>query len=164
MPQRYVHVANAVFTEAHWEKFHIPVGVTFFFLNTRFGRMTAVSPGPRGAAESMLPWETWDEIVHVNPLLDSLIPDVEALLVYTTKHRERTEYYLVPIDVCYELVGHFKRCWKGYDSGEEARNLIEDFLTRVRTRSAQENPRLSQAQPDGKIAVAPHFREQGIGR
>ncbi len=37
VPQRYVHVSNAVFPDAHWEKFHISVGVTFFFLNTRVG-------------------------------------------------------------------------------------------------------------------------------
>ena len=137
VPQRYVYVSTAVLTDAQWEKFQIPVGVAFFFLNSLLGRMTALYPGPAGATESMLPLETWDEIVQANPLLDSLVPDVEALLVYNMKERERMECYLVPIDACYELVGHIKRCWKGFDGGQEAWNAINDFFTRVRARSAE---------------------------
>ena len=41
----------------------------------------AFYPSPAGATESLLPLETWEELAAANPLLASLEPDVEALLV-----------------------------------------------------------------------------------
>ena len=43
--------------------------------------MAAVYPSPAGATESLLPLETWDQIVAENPDLQSMEADVEALLV-----------------------------------------------------------------------------------
>jgi len=48
----------------------------------------------------------------------SLEPDVEALLVY--KRETGFECYIAPIDVCYELVGRIRKCWKGFHGGAEA--------------------------------------------
>ena len=36
------------------------------------------------------------------------------------KRRENFDCYIVPIDACYEFVGRIRRCWKGFDGGEEA--------------------------------------------
>ena len=73
--------------------------------------MAAFYPSPAGATESVLPLDTWDEVVAANPELATLQPDVEAFLV---RGRARTaagaECYLVPIDACYELVGQLRRC------------------------------------------------------
>jgi hypothetical protein len=45
------------------------------------------------------------------------------------------ECYLVPIDVCYELVGELRRLWKGFDGGTEAHAALEAFFDRVRERA-----------------------------
>jgi hypothetical protein len=105
------------------------------FHNSALNRTLAFYPSPAGAAESALPLETWDEIVASNPALRTLAPDVEALLV--RRARTRSEYYIVPIDVCYELVGLMRRHWKGFDGGEEARQAIDGFFERVHERSEE---------------------------
>ena len=43
--------------------------------------------------------------------------------------------YLVPIDVCYELVGLVRLHWKGFDGGEEAWGAINAFFADLRGRS-----------------------------
>ena len=42
----------------------------------------------------------------------------------------------MPIDVCYELVGHFRLHWKGFDGGTEAWTVINGFFDNLRARSA----------------------------
>jgi hypothetical protein len=71
-------------------------------------------------------------VTRANPLLDSLSPDVEALLVY--KRPDGFECHLVPIDACYELVGRVRRPWKGFSGGDEAWSEIEAFFATVRRR------------------------------
>ncbi|MGI8681541.1 MAG: DUF5947 family protein, partial [Mycobacteriales bacterium] len=43
--------------------------------------------------------------------------------------------YLVPIDACYELVGHLRRNWRGFDGGSDARAQIEKFFADVEAKS-----------------------------
>jgi hypothetical protein len=137
VPQRYISLSGPVLTDAHWEQLQIPVGVAFFFSNSRLGHMTAFYPGPTGATESLLPLETWEAIVQANPLLESLVADVEALLIYNLKPRSTFECYIVPIDACYELVGRIRRHWRGFDGGTEAHEAIETFFAYVRVRSEE---------------------------
>ncbi|HEY2747634.1 MAG TPA: DUF5947 family protein, partial [Polyangia bacterium] len=66
--------------------------------------------------------------------------DVEALLVAPRdrdgrNRQERFDCFLVPISACYELVGRVKRCWRGFDGGDEAWREIDGFFARVRARS-----------------------------
>ena len=67
----------------------------------------ALCPGPAGATESLLDLGAWDDLVAANPVLTTLTADVEALLVRAGD--ERHDAYVVPIDRCYELVGHMRR-------------------------------------------------------
>ncbi len=133
VPDRYRRLSGVALTGAQWDRLQIPVGMAFLFHNSVLNRTLALYPSPAGAAESALPLETWDEIVQANPPLRTLAPDVEALLVRRT--REHSEYYIVPIDACYELVGLIRRHWKGFDGGEAARQAIETFFTGLRERS-----------------------------
>ncbi len=41
----------------------------------------------------------------------------------------------MPIDACYELVGHLRRLWKGFDGGREAHDALDAFFARVRARA-----------------------------
>ncbi|MGH7720942.1 MAG: DUF5947 family protein, partial [Gemmatimonadaceae bacterium] len=133
VPDRYVSAPDLVFSEIQWEALQIPVGIAFFFHNSAMGRTVVFYPSPAGATESLLPLEAWDEVVRANPLLETLAPDVEALLVY--RRRDGFEHYIVPIDACYELVGRMRRHWRGFDGGQEAWAEIEAFFARARERS-----------------------------
>jgi uncharacterized protein DUF5947 len=92
-------------------------------------------PSPAGATESLLPLDTWEQVMAANPLLANLEPDVEALIIYRQQTEKRYECFLVPIDACYELVGHVRLHWKGFDGGQEAWEAIDGFFSQLRERA-----------------------------
>jgi hypothetical protein len=133
VPDRYLTFPDFELTPAQWDSLQIPVGVAFFFLNSTLERVAAFYPGPAGATESELPLDTWGEVVAANPDLATLQPDVEAFLVRSDRNRGgAAECFLVPIDACYELVGHLRQLWRGFDGGREAHEAMDSFFDRVR--------------------------------
>jgi hypothetical protein len=135
VPDRYLAFSDVGLSPAQWDHLQIPVSVAFFFLNSSLGRVAAFYPGPAGATESELPLDTWAEVVESNPQLGVLQPDVEALLVRARPNRGGTECYIVPIDACYELVGHLRKLWRGFDGGTEANAKLEMFFGDVRAKA-----------------------------
>jgi hypothetical protein len=133
VPDRYLYDPEFALTDAQWDQLQIPVKMAFFFHNSVLDQTVVFYPSPAGATESMLPSETWDEVMAANPLFASLAPDVEALLVY--RRDDRYECFLAPIDACYELVGRVRLHWKGFDGGQEAWEAIDGFFDRLRERS-----------------------------
>ena len=133
VPERYLFDPAFTLSDAQWDEFQIPVRMAFFFVNSVMGQTVAFYPSPAGATESMLPAETWDQMMAANPLFATLEPDVEALLVY--KRDRAYECFLAPIDACYELVGHVRMNWKGFDGGQEAWEAIDGFFEGLRARS-----------------------------
>ncbi|MEO6712466.1 MAG: DUF5947 family protein [Mycobacteriales bacterium] len=116
-----------------WDELDLPVGTAFLFRNSALERVVAFYPGPAGATESELSLEAWDRVVAAAPGLGTLRPDVEALLVHTAD--QRVEAFLVPIDVCYELVGHLRQLWRGFDGGQDVRRRLAEFFDQVRAKS-----------------------------
>jgi hypothetical protein len=136
VPDRYLGLTDVRLSPAQWDALQIPVGVAFFFVNSTLSRVAAFYPSPAGATESLLPLDTWEELVGAHPALSTLQPDVEALLVRAEGDgASRAECYVVPIDACYELVGHLRRLWRGFDGGREAHDALDSFFDRVRARS-----------------------------
>jgi hypothetical protein len=85
--------------------------------------------------------------VDAHPVLRTLAPDVEALIVRMADrtHREPVSF-LVPIDRCYELVGALRAVWRGFDGGQEARALLDGFFADLASRS---RPALVEEVGDG---------------
>lgn len=137
VPSRYLILSDFQMTDEQWDDLAIPVNMVYIFHNTSTNHVTALYPSPAGAMESTLTLEGWDELVRSNPILNTLEPDVEALLINRVKnHGERyREHYLVPIDVCYELVGLIRLKWRGLGGGEEAWKAIADFFARLREKT-----------------------------
>ncbi len=121
-------------SNAQWDALQIPVSMAFFFNQSDLGRPAAFYPSPAGPTESLLPLETWDELVAANPMLGTMLPDVQALLVFRPRN-EPQRCYLVPIDAPYQLVGLIRRYWKGFDGGEEAWAAIGTFFDDLSARS-----------------------------
>ncbi len=59
-------------------------------------------------------------------MLDDLEQDVEAVLL--RRHDDGYSCYLVPIDVCYELVGVVRSRWTGLGGGAEVWREIDAFF------------------------------------
>lgn len=134
VPDRYLADPDHRFGRADWAALGIPVGTAFVFRNSRQDRAVLLYPGPGGATESEPDEETWRALLGGSRLAAELAPDVEALLLHTTADGA-VECHLVPIDVCYELVGRLRRCWKGFDGGAEARAELAAFFARVAGRA-----------------------------
>ena len=136
VPERYFTFPDFQLGPGQWDQLEIPVGLAFFFHNSTMGRMVAFYPGPAGATESELPLDAWDFVATENPQLRLLAPDVEAILVRTPERGSgEVSCYLVPIDVCYELVGGLRTVWRGFDGGREAHDRIDGFFQMVDERS-----------------------------
>jgi hypothetical protein len=136
VPDRYFTFPDFQLGPGQWDQLEIPVGLAFFFHNSTLGRMVAFYPGPAGATESELPLDAWDFVAAENPQLRLLASDVEAILVRTSERGSgEVSCYLVPIDVCYELVGGLRSVWRGFDGGREAHARIDGFFRMVDERS-----------------------------
>jgi hypothetical protein len=79
--------------------------------------------------------EAWNDLLAALPEFADLRPDVEALLVY--KGESGFEFFAVPIDACYQLVGLVRMHWQGFDGGEQAWAEIHKFFAGLRERSEQ---------------------------
>ena len=129
---------NFRMSDAEWDGLLIPINLAFFFQNSVAARVSALYPSPAGATESLLPLEAWTSIVQANPALNHLEPDVEALLVNRVGQARGSapaEYYIVPIDDCYQLVGLIRIHWRGLSGGTEVWQEIGDFFADLRTKA-----------------------------
>jgi hypothetical protein len=107
--------------------------MAFFFRRSDTDRVVAYYPSPAGATESLLELEEWEQIERSNPLLRSLDPDVEALLV--NRSRGARHHFVVPIEDCYALVGLIRTNWRGLSGGSEVWERIEGFFEALAARA-----------------------------
>ena len=135
VPDRYMALPASSLSRADWDGLQIPVSVAFFFFSSADDEVHGFYPGPAGATESLLPLDTWARIREIDPVLATLEDDVEALLVRAPREGDPS-CYLVPIDACYELVGHLRALWRGFDGGTDAQRAIDAFFAEVERRSA----------------------------
>ena len=96
--------------DALWDELRLPINLAFFYHSTAAGRVVATYPSPAGPMDSLLSLESWSELERRNPILATLQPDVEALLIERLGPRSNSPndqpfYALAPIDKCFELVG-----------------------------------------------------------
>ena len=126
IPSRVHALPNFEISDAQWDDLMIPISLAFFSYSTPTKRVIALYPGPAGAAESLLRLEAWEEICIANPELRDLQPDVEALLV--NRVGTAREYFLVPIDECYKLVGLIRIHWRGLSGGAVVWGEIARFF------------------------------------
>ena len=116
----------------------IPINMAFLFFSEPQQKIVALYPSPAGATESLLPLDSWEDIVRDNPVLKNMEPDVEALLVSRVDRmhgRSSAEYYLAPIDECYKLVGLIRANWRGFSGGTEVWDQIAHFFETLKRRA-----------------------------
>ncbi|HEV8063931.1 MAG TPA: DUF5947 family protein [Acidimicrobiales bacterium] len=142
VPADVYELPSLTLTAAQWEVLQIPVGVAWLFHNSDTGGTSAFYPGPAGATESLLPLGAFDDLAAAEPALQTLLPDVEALLVRFD--RSGSDCLIVPIDRCYELVGILRQSWRGFDGGTEAHARIDEFFAALGKRARPVQSRLGQ--------------------
>jgi hypothetical protein len=135
VPDRRLSLPDFELDDVSWEELRVPVEMAFFFHHTGEGRVVAFYPSPAGPTESLLELDAWDEIERANPVLRTLEPDVEALLV--NRSRGARQYFVVPIEDCYALVGLIRTRWRGLTGGQEVWEEIGLFFERLSGRSSE---------------------------
>jgi len=125
-------------SDGQWDSLMIPIEMAFFFKSSPRGRVVALYPSPAGAVESLLPLDTWDDIQRANPVLKEMDADVVALLanrVGASRGSRSAEYYVIPIDECYKLVGLIRAHWRGLSGGTEVWREVGQFFDSLKRRS-----------------------------
>lgn len=131
VPDEVRHDPERPLTPAEWDSLGIPVG-TAFFLRSANG-LTAFYPSPAGATECLLDLDAWARLVASHPLLGAARKDVEAVLI--RGRADAVDCFLVPVDLCYQLVGLVRVYWKGFDGGQEAHEHLDAFFAEVSRRA-----------------------------
>lgn len=128
--RRLWSLTDFTMTDSMWDSLAIPVNMAFLLTNAPSGDLHAYYPSPAGATESLLTLEGWSELVEANPALSSLVPDVEALLI--NRVGDGRDYFMAPIDRCYELVGLLRVHWRGLSGGTEVWQRVGGFFDELR--------------------------------
>ncbi len=133
VPRRARLLADFQMTDAQWDSLMIPIGLAFFVESTPENKVLALYPSPAGSTESLLSLEAWWDIVQENPALADMEADVEALLV--NRLDRAGDYYIAPIDKCYQLVGLIRSNWRGLSGGTEVWEKIRGFFEELKAGS-----------------------------
>ncbi len=136
---RRMRIDDLALDDVAWEELRLPVDMAFFFHDSAAGHVQAYYPSPMGATESLLGLGAWSELEDANPVLRTLAPDVEALLVNRARGARR--HWIVPIDECFSLVGLIRTRWRGFTGGAEVWGEIARFFEELdrRARPASRN-------------------------
>jgi len=164
VPDRYQRDSSRPMSAAEWDELQIPVGLAFFLYSSERGAVAGFYPSPAGATECTLDLAAWERLAAAHPLLATAEPDVEAVLLCREGRAAEAEYFIVPIDVCYELAGRMRMLWKGFDGGSEARASIEEFLAGVRKRAREAPASLGERSPADPRSTAGPVSQQDAGR
>lgn len=138
VPRRVLFLRDFQLTDAQWDGLMVPIEMAFFYKSTPQEKVIALYPSPAGPTESLLSLDTWTDIVAMNPILNEMEADVSALLVNRVGHARGAlpaEYYLVPIDECYKLVGLIRTHWRGLSGGREVWHEIGGFFAALKKRA-----------------------------
>jgi hypothetical protein len=133
VPSRVLSLRDFQMSDERWDELLVPVNLAFFSYRSDAGRMTAHYPSPAGATESQLGLDTWRELAAANPVLESLQPDVEALLV--NRVGSARDHLIVPIDECFRLVGLVRAGWRGLSGGTDVWKAVAAVFTELRARA-----------------------------
>jgi hypothetical protein len=123
IPTDIYRLHEAAVDDQLWEDLRLPVDIAFFFRTG--GATKAYYPSPMGPTESLL-------TVDIG-VMEQLTEDVEALLVNRVRGARRQ--WIVPIDVCYELVGLIRTRWRGFTGGADVWRELERFYEGLDRRS-----------------------------
>lgn len=149
IPRRKLVLHDFQMADEQWDELRLPVDIVYLFRSSEAERALAFYPSPAGAMESLLDLESWETLVKENLILSDLEPDVEALLV--NRIGQAREYFVVPIDLCYRLVGLLRLSWKGLSGGKEAWEAIETFFADLRAKASPTSGSASANQAGDQI-------------
>jgi hypothetical protein len=128
---RVVWLDDITFPDELWARFRIPIGLAFFLKGEE--GIAAFYPSPAGATESELDLGVWDALSVLNPEIEELERESEALIVDRLSDPHR--YAIAPTDDAYRLVGLVKANWQGISGGPGVEKAVTEFFDGLRDRA-----------------------------
>ncbi len=125
VPRRVKWLEDFSFSDEQWDAMMLPIGLAFF-LRGKDGATQVLYPSPAGAMESQIRIAPWQELFALEPLLGRIEPEVEALVA--NRIAKDAAYYIVPVDLCFRLVGVIRMQWRGLSGGGEVWKAIAEFF------------------------------------
>jgi len=142
IPTRHLALLDFQAADDSWAG---PVKVICLLRANETGSVLAVYLDPSGVRESIFDLDRWKTLRAANPLLESLEPDVETLLLQRMGPRPLA--YIVPIDTCARLI-HLLEDRRGKQEGEcEIWQAVGSFF--------------ADLQADASPAIMINLRERG---
>lgn len=123
IPTRRLALLDFQATDELWAG---PVTMICLLRNSETGSVLAVYLDPSGVRESVFDLDCWKTLRTANPLLESLEPDVEALLLQRVGPAPAS--YIVPIDTCARLIGLLKNRQRNQVSRQEIWRAVGAFF------------------------------------
>jgi hypothetical protein len=78
--------------------------------------------------------DAWAQVIAANPVLDTLEPEVEALLL--DRAGGAREHWILPVDDCFRLSARLRAHWSGFNGGDEVWEEIGRFFAELDTKEA----------------------------
>ena len=128
---RVVWIEDLDLPDDLWARLRIPIGLAFFLRGDE--AVVALYPSPVGATEAEIDDSAWAELAERNPVVASLEPDAEALIL--DRMGEGTRAVIAPTDQAYRLVGLVKASWEGISGGSALESAVEGFFAELRERA-----------------------------
>lgn len=135
VPERLLLLPGFELDDVLWARFDVPVELAFFRRAAEGGRASVHYPSALGAAEARCDPEAWAELERQNPVLATLEPEVEALLV--NRLGSVREHWIAPLDRCYALVGVIRTHWKGLAGGAAVWGEVARFFDSLRREAVE---------------------------
>ncbi|RYZ03431.1 MAG: hypothetical protein EOO73_27945 [Myxococcales bacterium] len=133
LQRRAARLGGLSIDDASWADLRVPGGLAYFTMRSRTGEVVATFPGRSGIIESFVPLKAWSLLERRFPVLKSVLPDVEALLVRRTSRHQ--DYFQASVDHCYELAELLRGAEVPVSSPELA--AVQGFFERLDVEAGQ---------------------------
>jgi hypothetical protein len=128
IPRRIERLNQLSIDALTWDAMLLPINLVYFVRRVD-GRTEAFYPSPAGAMSSLLELPDMEVFFRNEPDITGMAAEVEALLV--NRIGDATSSFIVPIDVCYRLVGTIRTSWRGLSGGHGVWKAIADFFAEL---------------------------------
>jgi hypothetical protein len=142
IPRNVQGLGDFAMSDNLWESFALPINLLFVYQDSRPSQTRAIYPSPAGGTESLLPQEAWTSLMADNSTLKEMESDVEALLL--NRVGSAREYFIVPIDRCFALVGLIRTHWRGFSGGEAVWQEIDKYFEELRVEAGTASPQVRE--------------------
>lgn len=134
VPRRVKRLDEFRFSDEQWDAMMLPIGLAFFLRGSE-GTTQVLYPSPAGAMESLIALPAWNQLFEGEPVLLKVEPDVEALVA--NRIGKEAAYFILPIDLCYRLVGLIRMQWRGLSGGVDVWKAIAEFFEDIDRRAGK---------------------------